>query len=296
MSLVAAGCSTGSARPAVAPQRERVARSACEGDPRFVYVPAGRFVFGSTPGERDDAYRMAADASGHSDDERVRAEQTLRTRQFFDGEPSRATIDLGAYCLARNPVTQDEYAAFVRATGHRSPSMDPDTWRTQGFLVHSFDEVTRYVWRDGHPPDGQGRWPVVLVSVDDANAYAHWRGAHDGRVYELPTREEWERASRGTDGRLYPWGNDWRPDAINWEGSRVGHPEVVGTRELARGESGTNDMLGNVFEWTSTRDGSRTVLKGCAFDDVPGFCRSAYEHRRESASRHILIGFRLAWR
>jgi formylglycine-generating enzyme required for sulfatase activity len=288
------GCAPATSARLATPQM--IDRAACERDERFVFVPSGPFVFGSTHEERDAAYRMAAESSARTPDEIARTETLLRQRRFFDFEPDRTTITAAAYCIERHPVTQREYAEFVRATGHRAPAMDEATWRAQGFLVHPFDEVRAYLWNDNAPPQGSDDWPVVLVSVDDANAYARWRGERDRRVYALPTREEWERASRGTDGRLYPWGNDWRVDAIHFGPTGIAHPTPVGSYPLARGPSGADDMLGNVFEWTATGDATRHAIKGCAFDDLAGFCRSAYEHRRASTSRHILVGFRLVWR
>lgn len=273
----------------------RVSPVACGSS--FVPIPAGPFVFGSDESERALAYRLSAESGTVGEPERRALEASLRARRYFDREPARQTRTVGAYCLARRPVTQREYAEFVRATGHRAPTMDAQTWHAQGFLVHDFErEVRPLVWSEGEPPSHALEHPVLLVSLDDALAYARWRGSVDGRAYDLPTREEWEKAARGAGGGLFPWGDSWDPTRLHWQGTGLAGTTPVGAYAGARGPYGSDDMAGNVFEWTSTREGSEAVLKGCAWDDLAGFCRGAYEHRRAASSRHILVGFRLVWR
>lgn len=273
-----------------------ISRAACERDPRFSFVPGGAFVFGSSAAERDAAYRLSAQSAANGADAQRESEHTLRARRFFDDEPLRSERVLRSFCIARRPVTQGEYAEFVRATQHRSPWIDENDWLAQGFSAHSYDEVRAYNWSERTPPRDTEQWPVVLVSLEDALDYARWRGAIDGRTYDLPTREEWEKSARGTDGRIFPWGDAWRPDALHWNGTGIAHPTAVGAFAASRGPYGMEDAMGNTFEWTSSRDGARAVLKGCAFDDLAGFCRAAYQHERLATSRHILIGFRLVSR
>jgi formylglycine-generating enzyme required for sulfatase activity len=104
---------------------------------------------------------------------------------------------------------------------------------------------------DNKPLAGREQWPVANVTVDDARAFAEWRSKRDGVTYRLPTEEEWEYAARGGDqGNLFPWGNSWA------EGRAVMHeasPKAVGSDSEGRTRWGVLDMMGNVWEWTSTK-------------------------------------------
>ena len=116
-------------------------------------------------------------------------------------------------------------------------------------------------------------------------------------VAGVPRRFRWEKAARGTDGRYFTWGNQWQDSATNWAGSGINGTNAIAAFPLSRSLYGVEDMAGNVFEYTSTLRhlGTQTlaVMKGCSWDDSPGFCRAAYQHTRPAASRHILFGFRL---
>jgi TatA/E family protein of Tat protein translocase len=144
--------------------------------------------------------------------------------ELFEDEKPQRKIYLDAYYIDETPVTNEEYKRFVDATGHRVPYGWNENWRTF--------------------PEGKGAHPVVNVNWDDANAYARWAGKR------LPTEAEWEKAARGTDGRRYPWGNEFDSSRCNsWE-SGIHTTTPVG-RYSPRGDSpyGVKDMAGNVWEW-----------------------------------------------
>ncbi|NEQ43442.1 MAG: formylglycine-generating enzyme family protein [Leptolyngbya sp. SIOISBB] len=290
LALAISAC--GAASPDIPMTRDR-----CEAQAGFVFVPAGEFIAGSDRTERDYGYAISAQAIAATPDTIAQAEQRLRERRWFEFEGDRRREFSEAFCLQANLVTQQDYAEFVAATGHRLPGITAVEYQEQGFLVHPYEEVVPYLWRDDSFPSGQAHHPVVLVSYDDALAYAEWRGEQDAVSYRLPTAAEWEKAARSDDGRYFPWGSDWQDEATHWAESDPYGTSEIAQYPLSQSPYGAEDMAGNVFEYTSTlrsRQGDQaTVMKGCSWDDLPGFCRAAYEHTRPVDSRHILFGFRL---
>ena len=275
-----------------------IERAECEADGEFAWIPAGEFISGSDRPERDYGYRLSAETAAAGNPARVDAiARGLRQSQWFEGEHNRQEETLTGYCLAKHPVTNAGYLEFVEDAGHRIPDILASDYRAQGFLVHPYRKVEEFLWREGIYPEGEADHPVVLVSYDDAVAYAQWRGDRDGARYRLPTETEWEKAARGEDGRYFPWGNGWETGATNVAQGGPLHTSSVGDFPLSRSIYGIEDMAGNVFEYTSTllqRNGRTvSVMKGCSWDDLPGFCRAAYRHTRPIESRHILFGFRL---
>lgn len=118
-------------------------------------------------------------------------------------------------------VTNEDYAKFIRATNRLPPS----SWA-------------------GVYPTNAARQPVTGVTWNDSNDYARWAGKR------LPSEEEWEFAARGTDGRRYPWGNEWRNGLANAAGASAGLTDV-GTYK-GRSPFGVIDMVGNAWEWTTS--------------------------------------------
>jgi len=130
------------------------------------------------------------------------------------------------YYMDLYEVTNAKYKIFVQATGHRLP----DDW------VKSNNDI----------PEGMGDYPVVFVSWQDANDYCEWAGKR------LPTEYEWEKAARGTDGRVFPWGDEFDKDKGNTPQHGLGKTMKVGSFENGKSPYGLYDMAGNVFEWTAS--------------------------------------------
>ncbi len=262
-----------------------------------VYIERGRYVAGSDQDERDYAYRISAEALANSSEETVDVETRLRQQRWFDFEPDQGNRRMAAFCIDRNLVTNQEYQEFVLATGYHQPGITAENYQEQNMLVHSYQALRPYFWQGYQFPAGKATHPVVLVSQKDALAYAAWKSQEDGIDYRLPTADEWEKAARGTDGRYFAWGNDWKSTATNWQKNGPEGTSRIGAYPLSKSPYGVEDMAGNVFEFTSTvyiQDGQeRAIMKGCAWDDLPGFCRTAYRHGRPTTYRHILFGFRL---
>ncbi len=247
-------------------------------------VPAGPFVMGSLPDEREYGYRL---------DENLHNSTAARRNRWFEVE-TRKTLELPAYRIDSTPVTNAAYFEFVQQTQHRQPFVTPELWRSYR-LIHNYDAVQRFLWQAGKPPQGRDQHPAVLVSRADAAAYCRWRGEREGRPLRLPTEAEWEKAARGTDGRYFPWGNAFLASRLN--SYDKGPYDTVPVGQFPQGKSpyGVLDMAGQVFEWTSTPyrgDPQRYTVKGGSWDDYPGVTRSAARHGRPADIKHILIGFR----
>ena len=253
--------------------------------PALVEVPSGSFVAGSDAAERDYGYRLDEAAYGHS---------RTRERGWYDRERPRGPQSLGRFLITRTPITNAEYAAFVEATGHRAPDVDEETWR--GYrLVHPYTRTRRHAWAEGRPPPARADHPLVLVSHDDASAYAAWLRGQTGRPWRLPTELEWEKAARGPEGRIFPWGDAFDPALLNSHDSGPFDTLPVGSRPAGASPYGLLDAAGQVFEWTgSAGNPGRFLVKGGSWDDSGcGVCRPAARHGRPADIKHILIGFRL---
>ncbi len=258
--------------------------------PVTVRVPAGTFIHGSDRAERDAAYRLDEAGYGHS---------VTREQQWYEGEATRAPATTSGFAIARTPVTNAQYAAFVGATGHRLPDVAAETWEAYG-LIHPYSRTRRFAWRyaaDGRtpvPPPGRADHPVVLVSHADALAYVEWLSGVTGRRWRIPTESEWEKAARGTDGRRFPWGDQFDPQRLNSHDQGPFDTMPVGSFPGGASPYGALDMAGQVFEWTATPAGdARHIVKGGSWDDKGcGVCRPAARHSRPDALKHILIGFR----
>ncbi|WP_225901182.1 SUMF1/EgtB/PvdO family nonheme iron enzyme [[Leptolyngbya] sp. PCC 7376] len=284
---------------AIAPSAETAHASTCETDDEFMRIPGGEFIGGSDQMERDYAYRISAEAAADTPDEVDEWDTSLRKKKWFDWEGDRQTQSIDDFCIARNLVTNREYQEFIEATGHRPPGISAEEYQKQGFLVHPYEDVKPYLWDDNNYPEGEANHPVVLISYEDALAYADWKSSGGDRLYRLPTEAEWERTARGVNGDYFPWGNEWQDDATNAAQSGLWHTSAIAEFPLSLTSEGVEDMAGNVFEYTSTLEQRGltkvSVMKGCSWDDLPGFCRAAYRHTRPISSRHILFGFRLAY-
>lgn len=253
--------------------------------PPLVAVPAGEFIRGSDAAERDAAYRLDEQAYGHA--------QT-RAHGWYEGEPARGTAQTGAFSITRTPITQRQYAAFVAATGHRAPDVTPARWRAQG-LRHPYAATRRFAWREGVPAAGRAEHPVVLVSWHDATAYAAWLSRRTGQRWRLPTQAQWEKAARGSDGRRFPWGDDFDAKRLNSHDAGPFDTVPVGSHAAGASPYGVLDAAGQVYEWTADGDGQGgRIVKGGSWDDLGcGVCRPAARHGRPADLVHILIGFRL---
>ena len=178
--------------------------------PEMVYVPGGESVIGLSK------KRVAEIVA------QFRLPPVMTETWFGMSEPEERVL-LGPFYIDRHPVTNAQYKAFVDATQH-APPPSPD-------------------WTEAGVKPGRQTLPVTEVTLDDATAYAKWAGKR------LPREAEWEKAARGIDGRLFPWGNDWDPSRCGAFESDTTYTSAVDVIAAGRSPYGASDMAGNVQEW-----------------------------------------------
>ncbi len=151
-------------------------------------------------------------------------EFVMGSNERWDDEAPEHISSTNAFHMDLNEVTNSDYKKFVVAT----------------------QQVAPYHWPEGNSPKGKEQHPVVYVSWFDASNYCKWAGKR------LPTEQEWEKAARGQDGLIYPWGNQWSLDKSNHPYKHSTGTEPIGSYPEGRSPYGLNDMSGNVWEWVDS--------------------------------------------
>ena len=197
----------------------------------------------------------------------------------WDERPQR-NVYLDGYWIYKTEVTVAQYRKFCEATNREMP------------------EAPEWGWKEDHP--------VVDVSWQDAADYAEWAGA------SLPTEAQWEKAARGTDGRKFPWGNEWDGGrCANSVSGRLKGTKPVGSYPSGASPYGCLDMAGNVWEWCAgwydedyyrkapsnnppgPASGSHRVLRGGSWYYAhDGYFRCARRCRYAPGRRYGSYGFR----
>jgi formylglycine-generating enzyme required for sulfatase activity len=243
-------------------------------EPQMVKIPAGKFLMASTKEQIAQAIMDGAD------------------KDRVQNETPQHTVELSEYSIGKYPITNREYQAFVRDTRAKSPGG----------------------WDGDQFPAEKGGHPVVNVSWVDAVAYCKWLSFKSGKLYRLPTEAEWEKAARGEDGRVYPWGNEFDPKKANTSEAKIGDTSDVG-KFSPQGDSpyGCADMIGNVWEWCADwfneneyknregiidpqgpSQGSLRVVRGGSFYRTKGFARCTTRTANEPQTVGDAKGFRVA--
>ena len=219
------------------------------------------------------------------------------------------SIDGGTYLMGRNSGPPQETPAH--AVTVQTFLMDPTEVSNTEYLdfVRATNQPAPGHWIGNKPPFGQETWPVVNVTYGDAVAFAAWRSRRDGVTYRLPTEEEWEYAARnGEKADLYPWGSTWKEGVAVLKDAT---PAPVGSRAEGKNRWGVFDLIGNVWEWTSSKasvyPGNRvevpkmmqewiTIRGGCYVSDpskpeTP--ITSCFRDFVPATTKTTLLGFRL---
>jgi formylglycine-generating enzyme required for sulfatase activity len=274
----------------------------------FVYVAAGEFTMGSTQAQIDAALELCN-----------RFYNNPCERDWFDGEAPQHEVYVADFWIMQTEVSNTQYRRFVEAGGYN----EPDLWSDVGWDWRQSENVTQpSCWEDSNL--NQPEQPVVCVSWYEAVAYSRWLAQASRLAVRLPTEAEWEKAARGTDGRSYPWGDEW-------DGSRLNYCDVncevderkdrdvddsyartapVGSYPSGASPYGALDMAGNVWEWTSTLkrdypyaaddgredpegDACCRLVRGGSWVSVPVYLRPASRYWGDPNDRLVSLGVRL---
>jgi formylglycine-generating enzyme required for sulfatase activity len=208
--------------------------------------------------------------------------------EAHENEKPRRELSLPEYRISRYPITNAQFAEFVRATGHPPPEH----------------------WDQGRVPIDLQDHPVVNVDYGDAAAFCLWLQGVTGKPYRLPTEEEWEKAARGgmPETRRYPWGGEWRLGVCNTQELEKNGTTPV--QEFARDNLSpfeVVDMAGNVWEWTASSYApypgsshqsphfeSAWVVRGGSWKNSRLRARLSCRGRYPPDARRIYLGFRVA--
>jgi len=186
----------------------------------WVDIPAGIFLMGSDKAQDPDT---------------------------FPDEVPLQPVDLPAFRISRYPITNTQFAAFVVSLdGYTNP-----IWWTQAGLEWKGNRSApdEYEELDYRLPNH----PRVCVTWYEAYAFCRWLGMKFDVDARMPTEEEWEKAARGTDGRFYPYGNEFDPTKANTYDTGIRQPNAVGMFPNGASPYGVLEMSGNVWEWCLTK-------------------------------------------
>lgn len=180
--------------------------------PPLITIPAGPFPMGTPDADRS---ALATRYGG--------------TRESYAEESPRHVVEVATFAIAQVPVTNALYALFQQATNAHRP----------------------IIWGGALPTELRDH-PVVDINWHEAVAFCAWLSAETGRRYRLPTEAEWEKAARGGDGRIFPWGDGFDLQRCNVRESGLGITTPVGRYQAGASPYNVLDMAGTVWEWTQS--------------------------------------------
>ncbi|NJP06778.1 MAG: SUMF1/EgtB/PvdO family nonheme iron enzyme [Chloroflexaceae bacterium] len=187
--------------------------------PNMIEIPAGSFLMGSSDND------FLAD----------------------DDEKPQHTLELPTYYISQTPITNAQFRPFVEGDGYTNPNY----WTTNGWQWRQNGKIIEpRLWND--PQWNGADYPVVGINWFEAVAYCRWLSTQTGQKYRLPTEAEWEKAARGPDGHIWPWGNQWEAGRCNSEEAGLKRTTPVGSYPSGASPYGVLDMAGNVWEWCAT--------------------------------------------
>ncbi len=287
-------------------------------------LAAGRYVVSATIGDCPEgvAWPISIDPGAkHTIHVELPPASSLRANEVYvPAGPARlggdllsteseepALVTLPAFIIQRYPITFGEWFTFLDDVRDRDPAL---VWI---HVPRTTLGMPTWQWEQGEwkadsavpsagPPDPR-RLPVFGISAESAEAFAAWLSARDGVAWRLPTEQEWEKAGRGTDGRVYPWGDHFDATFCKMRDSRPGLPlaEAIGAFPWDVSPYGVRDLAGGVADWcipdprrTAPREPREVVSRGGAWCDWPIDCRLASRRRYLATEHSARVGVRLA--
>ena len=213
--------------------------------PRSPFSPPGRILLAGNSGTIKKPVSATPADSSHKSQAPF---PTGKVGQKTGGSRTTpmALVPRGEFVMGSNERWDDEAPEYIESV----ETFHIDLHEVTNANYHLFASATKreppYHWSEGNIPAGKEDHPVIYVSWHDANAYCKWSGKR------LPTEQEWEKAARGENGNIYPWGNEWSLDKSNnpYKGSTGTQP--VGSYPEGRSPYGLYDMSGNVWEWVDS--------------------------------------------
>jgi formylglycine-generating enzyme required for sulfatase activity len=259
----------------------------------FVRIPAGKFLMGSDP--------------------------KVDPRAYDEEQPQNGLNIPYDYYMARYPVTVAQYQLFVEQSGYKTSN----EYSLKGIPNHPVVDVTFYdaleycKWLDQKLKEMSAQ---KTRNNQNKNQLTFWHGLAEHKLHvTLPSEAEWEKAARGTDGRIYPWGNEFDLNKANVDDTGIGSPSAVGCFPSGAGPYGVLDTSGNVHEWTrslwgkdiskpefkypyelekkredmnASRDIQR-VLRGGSYGNEYWYGRCALRSSNNPDKRIYILGFRI---
>jgi len=187
---------------------------------KMAIVQESRFIMGSTSEQIETLLKKNEDM----------IKQYPGFKTILESEKPQHEVSVKTFQISKYPVTNEQYTRFVYATGHEPPEH----------------------WRGVEPPPELRNHPVVYVNWFDACAYCKWQSKEQNKEVRLPSEAEWEKAARGSDARIYPWGDEFNSVYCNSYETGVGATSPVGMFKQGASVYKCMDMAGNVWEWTQT--------------------------------------------
>lgn len=194
--------------------------------PEMVKIPAGEFIYGASP-------------------------DVQRGQPHHRWDLPQEIVYCATFSIAIHETSMREFARFIQDGGYENDDYWPTREIREQAMAHI--ELSDKFYNETKAIGG--------ISYYEANAYCKWLSQKTGEPYRLPTEIEWEKAARGTDGRIYPWGNEWKPWVCNWndDADRDSEPNgkvdgfrlaaEIGSYPEGRSPYGCHDMAGNLWEW-----------------------------------------------